>query len=1746
MSDTTTVERLAYELTAVDKGFEERLAAATRALERFAATAQAAIPLAERTLGGMAQNTRSSVNAMAQDVDASMGKVKTAVGAPTKEAQAFELAMQQLAKAVADTSQRIEAAAGRTKRSTKDGLEPAAKGLGDVAAAAKPAGDAVEKAGRQIGGTLDTVITKASQGVANVLKLSDSTSGLAGDFESIATSSASAGLRIASFAAIVATAAVAVSSAATKMAADVDTALREVRAGLDDPSQDVSGLATQLETLSTITPRSVEELAKVATTLTKVGQSEPDEIAKDLNALALAADAIGPGQDMNALVDLLDQIGDAFELTAEGARTAFLQIVAIAKGRIEINELTQALARSAPQMRALGVEAVDAANGMVALIDAGVARRTVVSGTLAILDRAAKAEAEAAKLSAAGQDGQARAVRAVGEAVNETTIAQRGLVGALGELYTRLDGSRQAFVAAGLSLADYTIAQKAAAAASSEGGSKALTYDDALKKLNGAAAVNRESASALAGILKNELSAQLVDLGNVFLPTVIKGMQTLVNLFSSARREANALAQGVPAVQNLLNEGRVGFAARRAQPLIGSINRNEGLLQGMDVTQLRDLQGVLRALDRAGEGGTGLGSALEKVEERLRGLTESAAVVTAEVPKVDTTFTNTANAAKEAAAELARAREAFTALLVAFDGLTDAEQATAAIAKYREEATKAKVPTAELTQNLARLWNAYDAQLAKKQADSVTTLRAELAKFMADMSGNAIDALAVQFNTLSASIETAARKAEEAGDSKLAAEFRALQPLIERQREGLTALARQRERVAEAQRIETAAMQSANAEYRGLAVSTTDLIRARNTLVDVERELTEQLKDPALDPKVRAEAEKVLAAIQAERTKNTKDERGAVTAMADATADLGKGLRQSAQFALALTQALGQGRGELAQMLSGVTSIASGIESLGGLAQKAGGFGKLLSTGAGIASLLGPAGTIIGGGIAIGQTIGQLFGGNREAERERERQLQQAAQSFRDALNQFVRDIADIDTGEFERAARDMREQIGALVAKALSAVGFDTSALQGIEQSSAGVRAYIATIYELLDSGLWESNSALANQYVDALVKLQEILPDIERMERARADAAAQELGRAMEDLAVRRLLAEGRTDEANAMREQIAAERALDDARRKYAGVAGYAEYVQALTDVARMELKAAAATRARAAAMAQLDDEDTFFGPDISRLSATGAKLWPEVFNALFSDLDLSTQDGLTEAKARIQEWYRRISADGIDESERPIVDFIKRMFGGITDAISSSLDPLDTAIATALEGFRIFGTSAQEQFTQLSALFRAKVPDLGAILGADFQQQITTGEGRAKLQTNISNAIAAILADGAITDTERPLLDALQALLGLVVQSIGDATALADAELADAEARRQQRLGARQQDANALVQFNDLDGPDAFRAMVGGFSVELSAFFAAFDVSSLSGIATAREGVRGLYADLQAMTDDEIRTRFGMTREEVVQALFAVNGGLRDLGEELDTLAKQQGDFLTDLTLEYLDATGQGLEAVKLQTNLWVAQMLTMAEALGVATDEVRAQIKAIGDARVNAFTERQNTGPNAVGRNGLTAIESAIAQQAASLQVFGVQSGALRTLPTPEDRAAPGPTQRDEFVASDITRASATEVLRLTDIAFMHYTATQHGVRVLEQVAALLAGALGLGAPLVLPPALPATTGSSGGPFAAAAGGIHITVNLNGPMLGISGPDTGQQIGEAIGEALNAYLARVANLEARNIGLPSLS
>ena len=1512
---------------------------------------------------------------------------------------------------------------------------------------------------------------------------------------------------------------------ATGTAAAFDTNFRKLQSALPSDT-DVAALGTlkqEIVDLTKVTPRTADELNGVATAIAKMGESDPAEVAANLRTLALVGDALS-AEDLGPFADQLDLIGDAFGLTAEEARQAFVQIAAMTKGKISLEELSGVLGRSATRMAALGVSAQEAAAAMTVLVDAGVNSRQITTGLIDLLDKSGTAERAALEAAAGGKDGDAKALRIFASTVNETTIASRGLVGVLGDLYRNFEGNRALFTAAGLSLNDFQIAQKAADATVDGATAKVLSYAESLNKLAPAAEVNRTSAAALSQVLKNELSAQLIDLGNVFLPTVNRGLQLLVDLLSDTRRAAKDTADAIPDARRLVDQGRTGSAVRRLQPTIARVQQSPGMLEGYTIEQLRDLQGVFRALQLAGEGSEGLNKALAIVEQRITAVSgATAALVTASKPAPEA-LKNTGVTANEAAAKLATARDAARSLYASLSDQDPTVRATQQIEAWAASAREANVPTAEIARTVALLQATFkaaaDAKSAKAVAESIAELTSELAALQAEASGNALAALDVAFAKITAELEKkadasrdAAQAADALGDSesaeklrRLAAGYREQVQVAERRRDGLKDLARLSERVAAAQEIEARFTKAANAAYGESVPTLADVKRAENELLSVRTVLQELANDPKTDPAVRAEAQKLLAALVKEEAKATGEVATATSTAATNAMKLGAGIQSSAQAALSLVQLLGEGNSELAQMLSSVVSIGSGIGGLGSAAQQAGGFGALFSSGAGIASALGPIGAIAGGVVSLVST----FGKQSAAAKARAAELEKAATTFSDNLAKFVRDIAETDLGTFSQQRNALADQIGGLVRDAVAKAGFDASGFTMNRSDSTAIAAYITRLQEQLEAiyaaadpetGTFDGKAA--DDILRFIAALEEVGAKAREAEADLQGRQARELKIATDDVRVRTLLVQGRSAEAEALREQLAAQQALDQAMNDFLGAEGYLAYIDALQELQRQELAAAAATRARASAIALLTDTNDVLGgtaqEKLSRSLTTFGTLFDNLAGVA-TGLDLGSSGGLTALQERLRSLFNYLTVGGITDAEQPIVDAIKALLGNIEDA----LDVVDAPFTEAVNAFgqmvETFGLSLAEQATGYARLYGEQFEDFAALLGEGFDVATLDSAGLASLKQRIGEAISAILADGTITDAEAPYLQALQQFFGIIGGMI---TAATD----DAEAASQRAQETRGRNASLDVALGDLAGADAFRASLGRYSEAFRDLFSAVDLSTSDGIAAAGDRLRTIRTQLESLTDAEVVARFGMTRDEVLDAILDVDGGLDQLGDGLRDLAAQQGDFLNDLNLQYLDATGQGLEAVTLQTEIWAAQMLATAEALGLATDEIRTKIQTIASSKIAAAVTR-------------------------------MQEEAARATPASPDAAM---AATESGALSRWGSITTTDALSLNTVL----TSMLVEMRDVSRYAARMAGALdllvaGSGIPALMVPSLPAGVGfaGTGGPS------ISIIINVNGPIAGMSPTEAGQRIGETLVQELNQALGRAAGIDRRLRGVVS--
>lgn len=1552
---------------------------------------------------------------------------------------------------------------------------------------------------------------------------------------------------------------VSIGVAATKVAAENDRAFRSIAAALPTETGGLGQLNDDIIALSTSTPRTVAELSALAKQLADLGESDPAQIASDLKLIALSADALGKA-DASELVDLLDAIADSFQLTGKQSRDALTQILSLSKGKISIDDLSGAFGRGATSIARFTSDAVGAARALTVLIDANIQSRKLIPGVLGILEQSEQALVKADQAAAASQDGSAKAYRDFAGAVNKSAIETKGLLPVLADLYKSLGGTAQNFAAAGLTGDQFTIAMRAAEAVSSGAAEKTETLRESMDKLQASAAINNGSAQALAQLLKNDLSAALAALGSTFLPPVIDLMNALANRFNDARRNALAFSATIPkAVADLqrlaqleqgplVRDGQLTDRGRQSRqavtnalPGANAIIKSPTAADGLSADELaKQINAFAQLRDIAKETNAALGQPINSAS--VKSFSDAIAILTTKLQDAagaDANSNLAAAAARNAAGadrlsdayrnQAASERAATKAAQEAADRFADAtrasDQYTAGLGRAANplqdlkdrqvnlaielDRMIAKLPKAE--QAAARLAKGTILDQLAEGTERVRAVKSEeitqnIAALLATISGEPIAELSAQYDGLIDRLTKVAEAADVLDTAESRASARSAReaiPAVKAERDALIALEKQRKALLEATKKLDTFQQQSNANFRGSAVTIAERNASLETLTAVEQALSKQLADGIPSLKARKAVEEELLKVRQQLKE--LDESGSGVApkeLADSAAALGKGIAEAAQSGLALVQVLGQGNTKIGSMLAGVLSLGKGIESISTLAQKAGGFKALFSTGAGVASALPGLGTIAGGLVAISQAV-DLFGSKAK---ERERQLRERAREFNDALDDFL----IVQRTSLEQSLANQIKQAEALRQQAVAASGIKINPDADVRiKSTDDIRKQIEELNGLSQlTGIPVGVRESILKYRDAL---QGILKTAEENEALLRAQNAAEISRLTDNLEVRRLSVAGLTDEASAERDrldQLETERQL---REKYGDAVE--DYIRQLREVTAAEQAAAAAARERANALSELDDQLAILGgtplEQLSHTFSSLTKLFPELAG-LADGLDLSTREGLDAFQERLRDLFRDLDADGIQESERPIVEAIKRLLGGIGAAVGELPDALDPFTA-ALEAFgirvEVFGLSAAEQLEGLAAIFAGKFEGLDEILsGAD----LTTGAGRDALKSQLQTAIAAILEDGVVTDEERPFLEALQRFFGLITGVIDDATADAENAAAEAAATRRKAIDS----GNAEIAVRDLEGTDAFKVMLESLGPAFSDLFGVFDLSTVDGVESAKAA---LWELLKGVDDGTISLEqfAGMTRDEVIAAILGLDGALDTLqdtatraADAARELAEQQESFTDSVDSDFLRASGQDREADIAALKADIAAKVARAKELGLS-ESVIARIIETGRLKLIALNQQYD---DAAQRDAQSAADAAARAN-------------------PENR-------RSEFIASAVTQISSGEALRITDYlasSLIEHRATRAGV---DQLVALMGAMVAGNLPALSVPALPPGVSIPPGGQFAGAGGVVIQVIVNGPISGMSPEDAGRQVGEAIAPYVDAYLARSAGIQAK--------
>jgi hypothetical protein len=765
------------------------------------------------------------------------------------------------------------------------------------------------------------------------------------------------------------------------------------------------------------------------------------------------------------------------------------------------------------------------------------------------------------------------------------------------------------------------------------------------------------------------------------------------------------------------------------------------------------------------------------------------------------------------------------------------------------------------------------------------------------------------------------------------------------------------------------------------------------------------------------------------------------------------------------------------------------------------GFLGALQGKAGLAGVTSAVTATMGFAAAVGGIADTLdiFG---DRAREQRRILRERAIAFNAAIEEFA--IVQ------RTSLQDQLRQNLANAAQVAAQAGFANPGFQ----SADDIDAIGASLRELATK---TPVKEVATNLRNAAAQLDKLSATARSNEEKLREANQSALGRLNEDLAVRRTALELGKAEGDAARNRLEFERELQGYRDRFGDAAD--EYIASLTAIVEAEQKAAAATARRAAVMQQLEDDDTFLGGDankrLQRRVGAMVQLFDESIWSAFDGIDFSTAEGLKAARKIVEGIYATMSADGvISEQERQVLDFLKGFVGDVDNALAALPEVLDP-IAVKLERFsdrvRLFGMSAAEQFDELKKIF-SDMPFAGSLVG-----DINTDAGRQNLKDTIQAQIAALLSNDSLDGEQQKYLDALEQFLGIINAAIAEAAEEVSSQTAQARADRD---GRRSWTANRNELFG-IEGRDALITTMQSFGAVFTELSKEFDMSSVAGLEAAQSHLRAIYDSLVGMSDEAIMERFGMTKDEVVQALLATNNGLGALiasllqtGEAAEAAAAATADFTDRVFEDYLRSSGQDQQADLNAAKKKRDDALQKAEEMELGADIIK---------RIN------DTYANEVRRiNERYAAATAQVERAASSSAGATGTAGGR--PSVDSDTVTRPKTRNTTVVGDFMTASELTAQSMSGIlADIRYNTGSEGA-----VAGILRS-LG-GAPSLSSLSFPAfptrTMGSGEGVTFIVQGGISVTIAALNPE-GRTADEAGRAVVAAVMREFGAEVRTTA-------------
>jgi len=920
---------------------------------------------------------------------------------------------------------------------------------------------------------------------------------------------------------------------------------------------------------------------------------------------------------------------------------------------------------------------------------------------------------------------------------------------------------------------------------------------------------------------------------------------------------------------------------------------------------------------------------------------------------------------------------------------------------------------------------------------------------------------------------------------------------LRKEQQELEALTDQQTAYERALKVVGIAQQQSNAEYEGQTISVTQYKASLATLETTQAALKLVVESGTLSTIAQAKAEALLVELIGRRKQleGNRDKGPAkpIKEAVDQSSLLVAGLLAASNAAGDLANRLGESGTKLGQLASAGIKLSQ-ILKAASAAQEVG-----KSTTASSAQKLSAKtdvfALVIGGAIELAGAL-DLFGTKAA---ERAKQMRAAAAEFNRALDEF----AVVERSGLQEQLRQNLKNADDLVGRAAESVGFKSAGAGSNfqSQSAADVQKEIDALRAAAvnaastGGGAGKKLAGSLNAFAD---QLQRIADEVLKNEQRLKEANDQRNADATDDLRVRSLIAQGRTEEAAALRVKLEQDRAiLEAAKDQSESGKSYLAYLQkvqkeetAAADAYQRDPLKEFANRAKLFGISGADYLDGL-------VTATTAK-----FGKLFTGIDLSTQDGIDALKATISAKYAEFFADGvISEQEQSVLDALFNIFSTAADVFDSLAERVQRALSKVDDDNAILGGNQRAQFGRTLDASKGFNGVLDDILGS---VDLSTSAGAESFRTNLQGLYTNLLQDG-LTEEETVIVGLIKGLLS----GLGNATDEAQQEVEANIAKKAAERARKRQSGSNLTAVTDAEGAEAFANFLASLAPAITDFFGAVDTSSAAGITDAKTRLVEFFKTIDGMSEQGVFDKFDLTKDEFLDAMLAIDSGLDGLASTAQSAADailntaaRLSDLTADVGNESLRLTGNDRQADINESQQRTNQKVIEAKALG-ASQSIIDTIVANGLLSVKSINDRYD-------------------QQAAAAVARDPAAVGAAGSPSTED-------SRSEFVASAVKNISSVQAIRIDGLLQSQLIVQR---RMLDL---MLAGEGQL--PTLRVPALPAGLGTFTGPVTFQTQ-VHITAGSG------FGPDMTRADLDAFGRKLAPVISQA--MRQRASGLTALS